>query len=131
MHFLASNFIDLRRVTLSLQNFLNENIKLEKSIRVIYVAGLDLFNRCNGMHGLRQSNVGGLAVVYRYGENKSLIQSIINQNSSKLYFILLEDQNQNEISSTLIRRKLQINEDCSHLTYKSVLEYLRMTPINN
>jgi len=129
-YFLASYFIDLATVTLNLQNFINQKIKSSKPIRVIYVAGLDLFNRCNGLFGLRKSGMGGVAVVYRYGENKSLIKSILDQNSSKLYFISLDDENQlNDISSTLIRQKLQFNEDCSHLTYKSVLEHLQMTSI--
>lgn len=85
------------------------------------------------MNGLRQSHMGGVAVVYRKGENKSLIQSTINQNTSKTYFILLDNQDENDlnedISSTLIRKKLQTNQDCSHLTYKSVLEYLQMIQI--
>jgi len=124
----------LGTVTLELQNFLNQKIKLGKPIRVIYVVGLDLFNRCNGMRSLRQPYMGGVAVVYRYGQNKSLIKSMIDQNSSKVYFVSLDDNDQNEsydISSTLIRQKLQNNEDCSHLTYKSVLEYLQMTKNKN
>ncbi len=127
---LAPDFIDLATVRLSLQNFINEKIQLSKPIRVIFVAGLDLFNRCHGMNRLRQSFMGGVAVVYRSGENKSLIQSIIDQNPSKLYFISLDNEDQNDISSTLIRQKLQLNEDCSHLTYKSVLQFLQMTQIN-
>jgi nicotinic acid mononucleotide adenylyltransferase len=86
------------------------------------------------MFGLRQPHMGGVAVVYRLGENTSLVKSIVNQNHSKVWFIPVDDKDENElndISSTLIRRKLRLNEDCSHLTYKSVLEYLRMTPINN
>jgi nicotinic acid mononucleotide adenylyltransferase len=55
-----------------------------------------------------------IAVVYRYGENQSLHKSIINENEL------------NDISSTLIREKLQMNEVCEHLIYKSVLEYLQM-----
>jgi nicotinic acid mononucleotide adenylyltransferase len=78
----------------------------------------------NGLISLWQSYLGGIAVVYRYGENQSLNKSIINENTFKLYFIALNDKN--DISSTLIREKLQMNEDCEHLIYKSVLEYLQM-----
>ena len=74
-------------MTFSLQQFLNEKIRLDKPIRVIYVAGLDLFNRCHGMNGLREKDVGGVAVVYRIGQDSSLIQSILQENPSKLYFI--------------------------------------------
>ena len=128
--FIAPIFVSSNKVTLSLQNFLNGKFQLDKPIRVIFVAGLDLFNRCNGMNGLRQAHMGGVAVVYRNGQNKDLIKSLINQNNAKAYFISLDDQEQNQstdISSTLIRQKLQINEDCSHFMYKSFLEYLQMT----
>ncbi|CAF1179141.1 unnamed protein product [Adineta steineri] len=123
---LASNFINLNKVASSLQMFLNEKIRLDKPIKVIYVAGLDLFNRCKGMNGLRQGTMGGVAVVYRYGQDKSLIQSFIKENTRKLYFIALDEDNiQNDISSTLIRQKLKSNENCSHLTYNSVLQFLQ------
>jgi nicotinic acid mononucleotide adenylyltransferase len=73
--------------------------------------------------------MGGVAVVYRSGQNQSLIQSIMKQNPSKLYFISSDDQS-DDISSTLIRQKLQLNEDCEHLTYKSVLQFLQFNKIN-
>jgi hypothetical protein len=47
--------------------FINEMLKLERPIRVIYVAGLDLFNDCHGMKGMQQSPWNGVAVVYRSG----------------------------------------------------------------
>lgn len=123
----APTFITLKNVTLSLQTYLNEQIHLDKPIRVIYVAGLDLFNRCNGMHSLRDKHMGGVAVVYRIGQDSALIESLIKQNPLKLYFIPLDDDtNQSiDISSTLIRTNLQNNQDCSHLTYLSVLQYLQ------
>ena len=114
-------------MTFSLQQFLNEKFRLDKPIRVIYVAGLDLFNRCHGMNGLREKDIGGVAVVYRIGQDSSLIQSILQENPSKLYFIPSSDVDSDQsidISSTLIRTNLQTNQDCSHLTYPSVLQYL-------
>ncbi|CAF1356537.1 unnamed protein product [Rotaria sordida] len=104
---------------------------MEKAIRVIYVASLDLFNRCHGMNSLGQSHIGGVVVVYRYGQNTSRIKSFIDKNSLKISFILLDNQDDYksyDISSTLIRQKLKLNENCSHLTYNSVLEYLQTIP---
>jgi hypothetical protein len=48
------------------------------------------------------------ALVYQYGQNKSLIQSLINQYYKNVYFILLDDKDNeqlNDISSTLIKFK--------------------------
>ncbi|CAF1376230.1 unnamed protein product [Rotaria sordida] len=121
----------LNNVTYSLQEFINKNFNMEKAIRVIYVAGLDLFNRCHGMNFLGQSHIGGVVVVYRYGQNTSRIKSFIDKNSLKISFILLDNQDDYksyDISSTLIRQKLKLNENCSRLTYNSVLEYLQTIP---
>lgn len=99
---------------------------------MIYVAGLDLFNRCHGMHSLREKDIGGVAVVYRTGQDSNLIQSHINENPSKLYFVPSDDPDQLiDISSTLIRSNLENNQDCSHLTYPSVLQYLQSISNNN
>lgn len=113
----------------SLQQFVNKSLKLAKPIRVILVAGLDLFNRCGGLRFLQVAPLGGVAVIYRSGENKSLIQSIIDKNPPKLYFISLDNNDAGQLvdtSSTLIRQRLRLNKDCSHLTYNSVLQRLQM-----
>ncbi|CAF4758338.1 unnamed protein product, partial [Rotaria sp. Silwood2] len=73
--FLAPRFIDLASVTYSLQVFINQKLNLPKPVRVIYVAGLDLFNRCYGMKSLRAPKMGGIAVVYRPGQDDRLITS--------------------------------------------------------
>ena len=118
---------------MSLQYFLNEKIQSNKPIRVIYVAGLDLFNRCGGMFGLRDGQTGGVAVIYRSGEDQSFIQTNLKKTPRNLYFISLDsyDEKQfSDISSTLIRKKLRLNEDCSHLTYHSVINHLRPSKMN-
>lgn len=77
----------------------------------------------------RNSQTGGVAVIHRSGEGQALIKSILRQNPQQLYFISVDSCNPEEftdISSTLIRRKLRLNEDCSHLTYPSVLNSLQM-----
>jgi nicotinic acid mononucleotide adenylyltransferase len=101
-------------------------------VRVIYVAGLDLFNRCGGMHSLRKSSLAGVAVVYRPGQNKNLMTSTRAQNDPNVFYISDNEEDVKtsiDISSTLIRKKLKNNEACEHLTYSSVLDYLKMVPL--
>ena len=134
---LAPRFVDLLNVTLSLQIFINENLKPLRPIRVIYVAGLDLFNRCRGMEPLRAHHMGGVAVVYRQGESHCLLTSTAIQNDSKVFHVSHNDEDSmdtsttetEDISSTLIRKRLKINDVCEHLTYKSVLDYLKLNKL--
>ena len=120
-------------MTFSLQNFINQKFNLGKPIRVIYVAGLDLFNRCHGMRGLRSSNMGGVAVVYRSGQETYRITSDDSQCDPKVFYVCSNDNNMEtssleyeDISSTLIRKRLIDNQNCDHLTFKSVLEHMKM-----
>ncbi|CAF1457330.1 unnamed protein product [Rotaria sp. Silwood1] len=131
---MAPQLISLLKVTLSLQMFINEMVKLERPIRVIYVAGLDLFNDCHGMKGMQQSPWNGIAVVYRSGEQEDLIKSMHSLTSEKLYYVRDDSpDNQteglNQISSTQIRQMMKNEQSCEHLTYSSVLNYLKMISI--
>ena len=126
--------MSLFKVTLSLQIFINEMLKLETPIRVIFVAGLDLFNACHGMKGMQQSPWNGIAVVYRSGEQEHLIKSMHSLTSEKLYYVRDDSpDNQtealNQISSTQIRQMMKNGQSCEHLTYSSVLNYLKMISI--
>ncbi len=130
----APKFISLSRVTISLQRFVNEMLKLERPICVIYVAGLDLFNRCNGMEGMRQSPWDGVAVVYRSGEQEQLIKQMHSLTSQKLYYVQddsIDNQIEalSQISSTQIREMIRNGQSCEHLTYPSVLNYLKTIPL--
>ncbi|CAF0987155.1 unnamed protein product [Adineta ricciae] len=129
----APKFISLSKVTLSLQMFINEVIQLEKPIRVIYVAGLDLFNRCHGMVAMREAPWNGVAVVYRSGEKESLIQSSHSISNERLFYVRDDTpENQAEavsqISSTQIRQMIKNGQSCHNLTYQSVLDYLKTIP---
>jgi nicotinic acid mononucleotide adenylyltransferase len=114
--------------------FINEMLKLERPICVIYVTGLDLFNDCHGMKGMQQSPWNGVAVVYRFGGQEHLIQSMHSLTSEKLYYVRDDSpDNQtealNQISSTQIRQMMKNGQSCEHLTYSSVLNYLKMISI--
>ncbi|CAF3523915.1 unnamed protein product, partial [Rotaria sp. Silwood2] len=126
-------FIDLASVTYSLQVFINQKLNLPKPVRVIYVAGLDLFNRCYGMKSLRAPKMGGIAVVYRPGQDDRLITSTHAQGNSKVFYVCANDDDMDtsssdidDISSTLIRKRYKNNENCEHLTFKSVLDHMEI-----
>ncbi|CAF0963222.1 unnamed protein product [Rotaria sordida] len=132
---MAPRFIKLVSVTYSLQMFINQKLNLPKPIRVIYVAGLDLFNRCCGLTSLRAPQMGGVAVVYRLGQDDRFITSTHTQDDTKLFYVCTDNDDDamdtsssdlDDISSTLIRKRYKNNENCDHLTFKSVLDHLKM-----
>lgn len=100
-------------------------LKVERPIRVIFVAGLDLFNAFGGLRGLQQAPLNGAAVVYRSGEQEDLINSMHSSTAEKLYYVR-DDSPDNQISSTQIRQMIKNGQSCEHLTYSSVLHHLKM-----
>lgn len=128
---LAPKFISLKDVSFSLKIFINGVLALPKPVKVIFIAGLDLFNRCNGMDGLRTKDRDGVAVVYRSGEEERNVAFLRSLHGSKIYYI--KDDNPingvsasvlNEISSTKIREKFYDRSYCEQLTYRCVIDYL-------
>ncbi|CAF5070521.1 unnamed protein product, partial [Rotaria sp. Silwood1] len=116
---------------------INKKLNLPNPIRVIYVIGLDSFNRYKGMRSLRTPQ-GGIAVTYRHGEDQRLITSKTNRNNPNIFYVSANEEHvkissteSEDISSTLIREKLKKNEACEHLTYPSVLEHLKTIPPEN
>ncbi|CAF0722466.1 unnamed protein product [Adineta steineri] len=107
-------------------------LKLERPIRVIFVAGLDLLNKCYGLKGMLQTPYNGIAVVYRSGEEEHLIKSMCSTTSEKLYYVrddTFENQIEalNEISSIQIRQMIKNGQSCEHLTFLSVLKLNTVT----
>ncbi|CAF0890068.1 unnamed protein product [Didymodactylos carnosus] len=126
---MAHKFVRFSNVACSLQNFINDKLKLPRYVRVIYVSGLDLFNRCGGIRQLRKSNMG-VAVVYRPGEHENLVKT----NDPNLFYVPIDDEAKlaiQDVSSTKIRHNLKNNVPCDQLTYTSVLDYLKMIPISS
>ncbi|CAF0842876.1 unnamed protein product [Didymodactylos carnosus] len=127
---MAKEFVDLSIVSSSLQKFINDKLKLSTPIRVIYVCGLDLFNRCGGLRSLRYSKMG-VAVVYRPGEQETIVKQAVIKDSN-IFYVPIKDEIKwtlEDVSSTLIRKTLKNNQSCEHLTYTSVIDYLRTIPI--
>ncbi|CAF1670314.1 unnamed protein product [Adineta ricciae] len=128
---MAPHIMSISKVTLDLQTFINEILKSEKSIRVIYVTGLDLFNDCHGMRVMQQSPWNGVAVVYRSGVQEKFVESMQCVPCEKLFYIRNDSSdNQSEvlsgISSTEIRQRLRNEQWCEDLTYRSILNYMKM-----
>ncbi|CAF4505661.1 unnamed protein product, partial [Rotaria sp. Silwood2] len=124
-------------VTQSLYKYVNKKLNLPKAIRVIYVVGLDSFNRYKGLRSLRKPQ-GGIAVIYRPGEDQRLVTSKTIRNDPNVFYVSANEEHikistteLDDISSTLIRQKLKRNEACEHLTYPSVLDYLKTIPLKD
>lgn len=100
---------------------------LHEPIQVIFVAGLDLFNRCNGMSKMLKSPFDGVVVVYRSGENTKFITHAQASTSLKIFYIsndeICDEANVHlgEISSSKIRK----DSSNGNLTFPSVLDYFR------
>ena len=92
---------------------------LPQLIIVIYVAGLDLFNRCNGIQRLRSPHRAHVAVVYWSGENEALVQRAQTEHTCGQRFIGIGIE----------RHMLKDGQSSKHLTYPLVLKYLEMTSL--
>lgn len=120
-------------ITLSLQMFINQKLNLPKPVRVIYVAGLDLFNRCWGLRKFRAHPFNGVAVISRPGQEEKMLASTNALHDPLVYYITVNDDDMDsstsdteDISSTLIRKRLKENKDCQHLTFQSVLDHMEV-----
>ncbi|CAF1247185.1 unnamed protein product [Didymodactylos carnosus] len=126
----ADDFIDFPEVCELFHERLNnlvvkEKKLLVKQIRVIYVCGLDHFNKCSSVRGLAKDHLG-VAVIYRPGYNEHMIKHVL-ENSKNIFYIPFTDEERHElkdISSTLIRNNYSTNQSCDSLTYPSVIEHL-------
>lgn len=113
-----SSFVDFDEVTRYFADFLNQ--KFPSALKVMYVCGLDHFNRCPYVAQLAEAKNIGCAVIYRPGSDEQRIRP-----KSNIYYLPLSDQRQElvDISSTMIRTgDMQNLED---LTYRCVIEYLK------
>ncbi|CAF1021224.1 unnamed protein product [Didymodactylos carnosus] len=126
----ATGFVDFPGVCIQLRRYINDIVVysqglVTRPIRLIYVCGLDHFNKCSDVLLLAR-NEYGVAVIYRPGYEENKIQTVVNPN---IFYVPINDENKKsltDVSSSLIRQKLQNGESCDSLTYKSVLEYLKL-----
>ncbi|UJR20567.1 hypothetical protein I4U23_023693 [Adineta vaga] len=105
-------FVDFDPVTKSFRDFLNITLVdqeklLKYPLHVVYVCGLDHYNKCADVERMVQQENILCAVVYRVGYDEKKINSSL-QSSGVIYIPLLEKRAKLEhVSSTQIRRYFQ------------------------
>ncbi|CAF1323241.1 unnamed protein product [Didymodactylos carnosus] len=130
---MATKFIDFPEVCEQLFVFLNDKLVkqqklLQKAVRVIYVCGLDHFNKCGNIDRLARDELG-IAVIHRQNSNEKYINGA-NADPNIFYVSKMDSkQNVEDVSSSLIRQRLQQGQSCDHLTYQSVLKYLKVNKL--
>ena len=124
-----TGFADFDEVTISLAKFLeNESSTNQKFPRhpltVVYVCGLDHFNKCPYVASLAKHENIACAVIYRPGAVDNGIKD-----SSDIYYITLDDERDTliDISSTAIRDRYRNrnNTDTNDGIYKCVSSFLQ------
>ncbi|CAF1278896.1 unnamed protein product [Rotaria sordida] len=104
----ADGFVDFPDVTKNFRNFLNntlvdqENI-LQYPLRVVYVCGLDHYNKCSDVERMAKQNNMASAVIFRIGNDDKQISHSVGT-SGAMYIPLSKERAQlPDVSSTLIR----------------------------
>jgi nicotinic acid mononucleotide adenylyltransferase len=129
----TSGFVDFPEVTITLAEFLNEKLYgtdklLHHSLKVVYVCGLDHFNKCPSVAWLAKKENIACAVIYRRGAPDARIKKL-EEESSNIYYITLEAERDTlvDISSTAIRERYRNPnaEDSNDLTYSFVHDFLQ------
>jgi hypothetical protein len=126
-------FIDFNEVSVRLAEFLNSTLydheKLfEHPIKVVYVCGLDHFNKCPYVAQLAREENMACAVIHRLGAREERIQTL-KEPSSNVYYITFKDEGEPlvDVSSTAIRRYYRSgnNLDPDQSSYLCVADYYR------
>ena len=125
-------FVDFDEISRTLAEFLNDQLYKTKGIfeyplLVIYVCGLDHFNKCYYVASLPKEEYLGYAVIYRSGADDREINRQI-EGSHKAYYIPLTDERSTlvDISSTSIRQQQDKDStDLEQFTFPLVCAYLK------
>ncbi|CAF1429812.1 unnamed protein product [Adineta ricciae] len=127
-------FVDFCPVTENLRDFLNttlvgQNNLLSYPLRVIYVCGLDHYNKCTYMERMAQQNNISCAIVYRRGCDEQQINRSL-KTTNVIYISLSKERTKlTDVSSTQIREYFQNptanNMDVERNIYPSVRDYMR------
>ncbi|CAF1505768.1 unnamed protein product, partial [Didymodactylos carnosus] len=105
-------FIDFGPITEDFRDFLNGTLVDQKNIlkyplRVVYVCGLDHFNKCSYVESMAKQNLMACAVVYRAGYEEQQINRSV-KSSGVIYISLSKERNKlMDVSSTQIRQYFQ------------------------
>lgn len=122
------HFVDFPDVIMDLSKFLNEelykNDLKNSNLTVVYVCGLDHFNRCRYVENLScEKNVACL-IIYRSNEPEDRINAAVKSKKNLFYISRSELRNPTEdISSTKIRESR--DGDLTRLTYPCVISFLK------
>ncbi len=126
-----NGFVDFDEVSENLAKFLNSKLcgpgkLLENPLKVVYVCGLDHFNKCPYVARLSNEPNMACAVIYRLGAFDDHIKTL-EKKSPNIYYITLENDRETliDISSTAIRKQYRtsINIDSDTLSYPCVMKY--------
>ncbi|CAF1215965.1 unnamed protein product [Rotaria sordida] len=128
-----SGFVDFGPVTENLCDFLNDTLVhqdkfLKHPLRVVYVCGLDHFNKCSYLERMAKQKNMACAVVFRSGYNEQHIHQSIR--STDVIYVKLEKERDKivDISSTQIRQYFQNptsrTTDIDQFIYPNVYEYM-------
>jgi len=105
-------FVDFPEVAKNFRNFLNntlvdqENI-LKYPLRVVYVCGLDHYNKCPDVERIAKQNNMASAVVYRVGNDEKQISHSVGTSGAVYIPLSKERAKLPDVSSTLIREYFQ------------------------
>ena len=126
-------FVDFDEVTMQLAEFLNSELcgpdkLLKHPLKVVYICGLDHFNKCSHVEQLSREKNIACVVIYRLGARDNHIKTLIDK-SSNIYYIPLEDEREKlvDISSTAIRQQYRnpTNTNVDETIYPAVAKYLQ------
>ncbi|CAF3674771.1 unnamed protein product [Rotaria sp. Silwood1] len=130
----ANGFVDFGPVTENLRDFLNMKlVKQEKLLKyplcIVYVCGLDHFNKCLYVQLMAQQDNISCAIVYRHGYGEEHINQ--SDKTSKIIYIPLSKERTKltEVSSTEIRNYFQnpstMNANVEQNIHPNVREYMK------
>ncbi|CAF2076811.1 unnamed protein product [Rotaria magnacalcarata] len=127
-----NDFVDFDKVSIRLAQFLNNKLHrpekfLAHPLKVVYVCGLDHFNKCSYVARLAKVENMACAVIYRCGVDDYFIRRF--HDIPTLYYIPSENEHEQlvDISSTAIRETFMhhTNVDLTEFTYPCVIDFLR------
>ncbi|CAF1403417.1 unnamed protein product [Rotaria sordida] len=127
-----NGFVDFDEVSMSFAEFLNYELcgpekLLKHPLKIVYICGLDHFNKCPYVTQLVTAENVTCAVIYRPGASDSRIKNF-EETLPNLYYIPLADERETlvDISSTAIRQQHHnpTKTDLTGLTYQCVIDFL-------
>lgn len=129
----SEGFIDFPEVAVNFRDFINSKLVeqqrlLKYPIRVIYVCGLDHYNKCPDVEKMAKRTNMGSAVVYRIGYDSQKITN--SYKTSNIIYVSSETRNSRlpDVSSTRIREYYQnptaTKSDIERYIYPHVHNYM-------